>query len=369
MKLWKKVIIGMIGLALLLFVISSGGNANGGLFLTYVYSNSMEPLIKVNDAFIVRPATDWKAGDIIIYRPQVLNAPYITHRIIGIGESGFITKGDNSPYADQESGEPEVKPAQIAGKVVTINGQPLIFPGLGKFSAGVQQGLGKYSKYLSYLFIGLAILSAVFGKRSKNMQKPRHRIRLGDLYRMISITASIVVVISIYLGSQVTQVKYLVSEYPGTLGDQVEVGEPGQLIMKVKNNGVFPVWNIITGIKPVSLYEAPDYLWPLAEGTVTLELPPQYKTGYYQGYVQVFHYPILLPRNILFKLHGLNPVLAMAATGISIFFWCSVLFQLINYIPGYAKWIPLKAIKDKMDNRRIRRFKIKYLKRRGVRMS
>jgi signal peptidase len=98
MKNWKKTLIGTVALLVLAaIVISSGGYRNGRPAITYVYSNSMEPLIKVNDAFILWPASHWKTGDIIMYRPQVLNAPYITHRIIGIGESGYITKGDNSP--------------------------------------------------------------------------------------------------------------------------------------------------------------------------------------------------------------------------------------------------------------------------------
>ena len=150
----KKLIYGaLIGLIFVFVIINYGASTNGAPVLTYVYSNSMEPLIKVNDAFIVWSSHKLQVGDIVTYRPLVLNAPYITHRIVAVGADGYITKGDNAPYKDQDSGEPEVRADRIVGKVVTINGQPLIIPGLGKLVSGVQAGIGKYTGYLSLIFL------------------------------------------------------------------------------------------------------------------------------------------------------------------------------------------------------------------------
>lgn len=94
----------LIGIILAIVMLSVGANTNGAPVLTYVYSNSMEPLIKVNDAFLVWPAKKLQVGDIITYRPAALKAPFITHRIIAVGDKGFITKGDNAPYEDQDRG-------------------------------------------------------------------------------------------------------------------------------------------------------------------------------------------------------------------------------------------------------------------------
>lgn len=361
----KKIVYGiLIILVLTGILIFAGGRKNTAPLFTYVYSGSMEPMIHINDVFLVWPNSDWKVGDIVMYRPQVLQAEYIVHRIIGIGESGFITKGDNAPYPDQDNGEPQVRPEQMIGKVVTINGNPVVIPGLGKLSAGVKTGLGKNAKYISLLFLLSGILIAFTGAaHPKRKSKPRHRVRLGDIYHAAAIIAAVIVMISIYFGSKVTQVRYLVSEYPGTLGDQVEEGQPGQLFIKEKNTGLIPVWNISTGMKPISINKAPSYILPFKEETITLDVLPQYKTGYYLGYVQVYNYPMLMPRIMIKSLHRISPILAILFTGLVFQLWCSLLFHLISHIPGFEKWIPLKAIKDKITERRFRRFKRKYIQK------
>jgi len=331
---------------------------------SYVYSDSMEPTIKLNDVFMVLPSAEYKTGDIIMYRPRVLDAKYVTHRIVRMGNAGFITKGDNSPYADQEIGEPEVLKEQIVGKIAAINGNPLLIPGLGKLSAGIQADYGKYAKYLSYVFFIAGIISIIAELNTKRRKKPRHRLRLGEIYNAVSIIAAIIIIVTIVIGSKVTQVKYLASEYPGTLGNHIEVGKPGKLIMKVENRGIIPVWSVTKGFTPLEISEAPKYLKPLSDDTVILDVSPQYHTGYYYGYVQVYNYPAILPRFIVVNLHELSPVLAITVTGISFMLWCKLLFLLIGRIPGFAKWIPLKAIKDKILEKRMRRLQVKYLGKR-----
>lgn len=365
----KKIIYGaLIGLLIAIVMLSVEAGTSGAPILTYVYSNSMEPLIKVNDAFIVRPASKLKVGDIIMYRPVVLKAPYITHRIIGTGENGFITKGDNSPYPDQEGGEPEVTADRIAGKVFTIQGQPFIIPGLGNLTAKLKSGLGNYTKYLSVVFFILGVLSLFIGsRRISHRRKPRRRWRLKHLYRAITVIAIILVIVSIYAGSRVSQVKYLVSEYPGNLGDQIEVGKPGQLIMKVNNNGLVPVWTVLTGIAPLSIGEAPDFIPARSFKTIALNVLPHHETGIYQGYVQIYNYPVLLPRSWILYLHALSPVLAIIATGITIGLWFTLFFKLLNHVHGFEDWIPIRAIRDKLFARRRKRLTAKLLGRRRVR--
>jgi signal peptidase len=349
-------------------MLSVGANANGAPILTYVYSNSMEPLIKVNDAFFVWPTNKLEVGDIVMFRPAVLKAPYITHRIIGIGENGFITKGDNSPFKDQDSGEPEISVDRIVGKVVTMNGQPLIIPRLGKLSAGIQSGLGNYTKYLSGGFFLLGFISLMSGNRNATYKrKSRSRLRLRHLYKGVVITCTILVMLSIYLGSRVTQIRYLVSEYPGNQGDQIAVNQPGKLTMEIRNNGFIPVLPVPTGIAPLSVIKTPDYIWSRSANTIVLDVLPQRQTGFYQGYVQVYNYPILLPRRWIVFLHGVNPILAIIAIGITFGILIKALFQLLSLRNGFEGWIPLRAIKDKLTKRRFKRAKAKYLGRRRVR--
>ena len=354
----------LLGLIFAAFILIASTYSNGAPLLTYVYSNSMEPLIKVNDAFLVWPVSKPKVGDIIMYRPVVLKAPYITHRIIDVGNNGFITQGDNSPYPDQASGEPEVTTHNIVGKVVTLQGQPILFPGLGNIPSRLKVGVGGYAKYISILFLTLAVLSMLFGNiGSKKKRKPRRRIRLKKVYNSIVLLGIISIIITIFLGSRVSQIKYLVSEYPGTLGNQVELNHPGELKMELQNNGLIPIWPVITGITPLSLKTAPSYLPPRSKEAVILSVKPQRKTGMYQGYIQVYNYPAFLPRFLVLYLHNLQPTLAMIVISLTGGLWLKLFFILLNHIHGFEDWIPLKAIKDKLLKRRLKRMRAKLMGR------
>lgn len=364
----RKMIYGALFGILLIFVLTIGARANGAPILTYVYSNSMEPFIKVNDAFIVWPEHKLTVGDIIMFRPVVLEATFVTHRIVAIGDNGFITKGDNTPYQDQESGEPEVTSDRIVGRVVTIQGQPLIFPGFGKISEYVQATLGQNARSISFLFFMLGILSLLLkSKYSVRRRKSRRRLRLRHIYHAITVSSVLLIILSVSFGSRVNQVRYLVSEYPGTLGDQVEVSQNGTLTMKIKNHGLVPAWTMVRGIDPLSVGEAPKIVKPRSEEIVTINVRPQLKTGIYYGYLQVYLYPVLLPRKIMIYLHGIHPVLAVITTGLVFGLYITLCLRILKHIPGFDEWIPLSAIQDKLSNRRFQRARAKYLGRRRIR--
>lgn len=364
----KSIIYGaLFGIVLTAVILSAGANTVGAPVLAYVYSNSMEPLIRVNDAFIVLPSAAFRTGDIIMYRPAALNASYITHRIIGIGETGFITRGDNSPFSDQESGEPEVSPSRIIGKVLAVNGQPLTIPRLGALSAMAGTWWGKYTKHLAAIFFGLGVISLFAGAgKITRRRKPRRRPRLRDVYRIITVIAVGTVMISVYLGSRVTQIKYLVSEYPGSLGNHVEVSQPGSLKIKIKNNGLVPVWTFPAGIPPLNVHEPPEIIRPRSSVTLLIDVEPHHKTGIYYGYVQSFNYPVLLPRAWIARMHRITPLFCILSEGIAIGLWFIVFFKALGHIHGFEGWIPLKTVKNKITNRRIKRAEAKITGRRRI---
>jgi signal peptidase len=303
-----------------------------------------------------------------MYRPLVLNAPYITHRIIAVGSNGYITKGDNSPYADQDGGEPQITSDRIVGKVLTAGGRPLILPGLGNISAAAQKLLGDSARTVAGIFFLLSILAVMIGGK-KRTRSPiaRHRLRLRHVYHGAGLLAAGLILLSIYLGSRVTQIQYLVSEYPGTLGDQVEVGKPGELTMTVRNTGWIPIWNVTDGIAPLTTDGKPVLIGPRSSETVRIETQAEKKTGNYQGYVRTYNYPALLPGTWIAALHVVYPHLALAAVGLAIGFWLLLAYFLLNRIPGYAGWIPLRAVRDRMAERRLQRIRAGLLGRRRVR--
>ena len=82
----KKTRIGMVLVIFLtIWAIFMNTKTVGAPALTYVYSESMEPLIQVNDGFFMLPTVKSKVGDIIVFRPTVLDAELVTHRIVGVG--------------------------------------------------------------------------------------------------------------------------------------------------------------------------------------------------------------------------------------------------------------------------------------------
>ena len=92
------------------------------LYNAYVIvSGSMEPIIKIKDAVLVRRCeeADIKVGDVVTYRSmdEAFYGILITHRVVNIkeenGEKIFITKGDSNETVDRSP----IKFSQIQGKV------------------------------------------------------------------------------------------------------------------------------------------------------------------------------------------------------------------------------------------------------------
>lgn len=98
-------------------------NIEAPLYGAYVIiSGSMEPIIKVKDAVIVRRVEekDLKVGDVVTYvsMDEAYYGILITHRIIDIkeenGQKIYVTKGDHNETPDRSP----IEFGQINGKVV-----------------------------------------------------------------------------------------------------------------------------------------------------------------------------------------------------------------------------------------------------------
>lgn len=120
------VILLLIGAVLLVYFVDykiRDSKMETPLYGAYVIvSGSMEPLIKVQDAVIIKRATmdTVKVGDVVTYRSQdpAFYGILITHRVVSIdekdGEKVYITKGDHNETIDRTP----VYFYQIQGKVV-----------------------------------------------------------------------------------------------------------------------------------------------------------------------------------------------------------------------------------------------------------
>ncbi len=71
----------------------------------------MQPTFRTGHLLYVRPEVqDVKPGDVVVYEQA---GRYIVHRVISIGNLGYVTRGDNNPFADDDP----VTPEQVIGRV------------------------------------------------------------------------------------------------------------------------------------------------------------------------------------------------------------------------------------------------------------
>lgn len=104
----------VVALLLIVSILPISGNYK----VMTVISGSMQPAIKMGSVVIVKPADDYKIGEVITFGPySKIKAP-TTHRIYDIkvegGQPVYITKGDANNAPDSR----EIKKSDIVGKVL-----------------------------------------------------------------------------------------------------------------------------------------------------------------------------------------------------------------------------------------------------------
>lgn len=101
-----------------LFLIFSVIPIRGGYKTLVVLSGSMESAIKMGSVVAVKPADEYKVGDVITFGEKTKTKTPTTHRIYEIKEAGgiksYITKGDANNAPDQKP----VSENEIIGKVL-----------------------------------------------------------------------------------------------------------------------------------------------------------------------------------------------------------------------------------------------------------
>ncbi len=111
------IFVGCIALIALLLIVSAFP-ITGNYKLMVVKSGSMEPVIKTGSIVVVKPAENYKIGDVITFGAVSKTKAPTTHRIFDIkvqaGEPIYITKGDANNAPDQK----EVSKKEVLGKVL-----------------------------------------------------------------------------------------------------------------------------------------------------------------------------------------------------------------------------------------------------------
>jgi len=116
-KIFYNIFFAIIGIIALLLIVSIFP-ITGNYKIYVVQSGSMEPAIRTGSVVVVKPANDYRVGDVITFGSASNKKAPTTHRILEIkndnGKLSYITKGDANNAPDSSV----VKYSTIIGKII-----------------------------------------------------------------------------------------------------------------------------------------------------------------------------------------------------------------------------------------------------------
>ena len=327
MKVVKKIANWILIIIVLMAIVGAAWSAiaKEPTLYSVIRSNSMYPVWQRGDMVIIENMSRHKEiekGDIIFFKSEEGNLEgqgWIAHRVLsGNEKDGYITKGDANADTDQAlDGVGPIKREWIAGRALTIGGQPIILPKLGYLSLWVE----KYQSN-SYVLPGFAVLLAlIIGigelKNAKKKQKKKGGLDLPLIYMLGGLTISIVMAATMIISYQRINIIYEVSEENrGVLmGSAVGILKAGQEVEKplttLSNNGIIKlIGTLITDDPQISLS---DELVGLSKGdivesefTVSAE-----KVGKYNSSIEIGLFYPFLPSSWIYFLAGKSYWLAL----------------------------------------------------------
>ncbi|OYR57025.1 signal peptidase I [Halorubrum ezzemoulense] len=310
------------------------------VLLGYVTSGSMAPTLEAGDGFVAVPAIisdDIESGDVIVFDAiELQGGGLTTHRVVEITEDGYITRGDNNPFRDQEGEEPVVTDDRVVATALQINGQVVRVPGLGtgieavrdsgeKVQAAVAGVLGLEAtgpQTLSGVFIsiGLLLFLIVFADDIRGRQgrdRTRNRSRFGDQGidgRWVALGLVFLILVpanaALYAPTGTQQVVLDGDDLSGgtTAGDPVETQ------LTAENNGLITMLVFLETSHPdaeLSRTELPTPSGGSAMATLTVTAPPPGE----QTVVTISEhwYFLVVPPAVIAWLHSIHPLVAVGA--------------------------------------------------------
>lgn len=135
-----------------------------GLAFSVVATGSMEPEISAGDVIITCAQDSYAVGDVVTYRDEARGG-YITHRIVRIGNEGYITKGDANNAEDSAP----VAADSVVGKVVSV------WAGFGAAVQFLQSPLGLFAVLAGGIVLWLItdLLTGTFRKKDEQDQEDK----------------------------------------------------------------------------------------------------------------------------------------------------------------------------------------------------
>ncbi|GAB3691408.1 hypothetical protein GCM10028857_28760 [Salinarchaeum chitinilyticum] len=309
------------------------------ILLGYVSSDSMEPTIDEGDAFVSIPqplAGDIEEGDVIVYEARELDGGGLTtHRVVEVREDGYVTKGDNNPFTDQDGPEPIVTDEQVkaealqaGGTVVTIPFLGTIVEGIGSIAGGVRTtladtfGLGAATspRGFGFLLVGaglalVALAAAGGGRGARITDRRTDRENVIKLWSAVGLVAIVVVLLAtaaMVVPGGVQEFGIESTEEPSDDPLSVEPGETATVEYDVNNAGFVPTVAVMeprsdgVGVRPDRVT-----VGGRSTETATARIQAPEETGVHYRHVAEHRYLLVLPPGAIEAAHDVHPVLAL----------------------------------------------------------
>lgn len=273
------------------------------IHVSYVYSDSMEPTLDVNDGYVVVSGAV-EQGDIAVFHSSERNE-YVTHRVVDRTDAGFVTKGDNNDVTDQSTGHPYVQREDIVGTVLTVGGEPLTIPNLG-----VVASLLAGNRLLVAAIGGLLVVGSMLYDAADSDRPGRSIVRVSDVTHPLLVVALLAAVGILLTGAVTHDMTFVAVDGGGGGANTLTVGEPGteELLISVPSRS-FTYRMLDTEGATMTAYEA-----NASAVSATLRIPPQDTHGTHDASLAVYRYPAVLPEGVVRSLHTTSPVFAASAT-------------------------------------------------------
>ena len=301
-----------------------GGLLGQPVLIGYVQTGSMSPALDPGDGFVAIPeelSGEIRENDVVVFRAEnIHNGGLVTHRVVGETESGYITKGDANPIADQSGREPVVREEQIVAEALQVNGQLVVLPNLGALVENVQNVIEKAQLHLAGLFgtrlflgaQGFAILFSAFlffayiGLTIQETSNRPGREYARSLTRSDGMNGhSVVLAITLMLVTATTLGMVL----PSTTHELETITSDSEKIsLNVGNEGFVPVVvHFESTSESITIDPQRVYVPSQSSKEATVALPPPESADDNRRYLDERRYFALLPVPVLTALHRFHP--------------------------------------------------------------
>lgn len=339
--LLKRVFGVVVALAIVLLLI--GQLLGQPILLGYVATGSMEPTMNAGDGFVAIPSAvtgSVSDGDVVVFDARELHGGGLTtHRVVGETSEGYVTKGDANPFTDQDGGEPHVTDGQIVAKAWQVNGEVVTIPHLGTAIMGVHhtvesvvgtiapilglttspdsEGIGSLLVAVGVALLGFGVLLERLGPGQRDKTRSRSRENVLAFWTTLGLVLLVFVTFAtaaMVIPAGTTEYELVSTETPEENPQILAPGETGELTRTVDNAGYLPIV-VVHEARSNNVETDPPWqtvgLRSSGETTVFLTAPET--TGEYTRHVGEHRYLAVLPPSLLVWLHGLHPLVAIAA--------------------------------------------------------